>query len=155
MSSATSNFTEWLRATVTAAGFNLDERGGVRAFAEAAGTDPGQTSRALAGKTSRPSIEYLSTWTRTLRMRGSQVTMREMLIRAGWVTAEELPDEDTTLPSTKDVDLNAVAEALGVPDNRRALFIASVQSVAKTFAEAPQGGSVGSQSQTGGLSAKR
>ena len=149
MPGTTSGFTEWLHATIAAAGFD-----GVRQLARAAGTDPGQTSRSLSGETQRPSIDYLRAWTKALRDRGSQVTVREMLIRAGWVTADELPAPDAPLPNTQDLDLNAVADALGVPDDRRALFIASVQSVAKTFAETVESDTVG-ESQTGGLSAKR
>jgi hypothetical protein len=154
MAGATSDFTEWLRATITAAGFDLDKRGGAQAFAVAAGTDTGQTSRALTGKIKKPSIEYLSAWTAALRAKASPVTMREMLVRSGWVSADELPAEDTIPPTVTEIDLDAVAEALGVPDDRRDLFVASVKSVAKTFADASRGDTV-SESQTGGLSAKR
>lgn len=155
MAGSTSDFTGWLRGVVIAAGFDLNKRGGVRAFADAAGTDPGQTSRALAGKT-RPSIDYLSAWTAALRAKNSQVTMREMLVRSGWVAADDLPDLPpvATSRSTHEIDLDAVAEALGVPSDRRDLFVASVKSVAKTFADTDQGDTVGN-SQTGGLSAKR
>jgi transcriptional regulator with XRE-family HTH domain len=143
------DFTEWLRTTITAAGF--EGRGGIRQFAITAGTDPGQTSRALTGKT-KPSIDYLRAWAKALRARGSQVTLREMLIRAGWVTADELPGPDAAVPTG--IDLQEVAESLGVPEERRALFVASVESVAKTFAQTVEGDTVGG-SQTGGLSAKR
>jgi transcriptional regulator with XRE-family HTH domain len=148
-----SDFTQWLRATVTAAGFDLD-KGGVRAFATAAGTDPGQTSRALSGKTRKPSIEYLSAWTAALRVKGSPVTMRDMLVRSGWVAPEELPAAEVVAPSAHDVDLAAVARQYGVPADRTQLFVASVEAVAKTFADEAEGDNVGN-SQTGGLSAKR
>jgi hypothetical protein len=155
MGGTTGNFTEWLRATVIAAGFDLDERGGVRAFAEAAGTDPGQTSRALSGKTKKPSIDYLSAWTAALRAKKYPVTMREMLVRSGWVKDEELPASDVSTPSVEDVDLAALARRYGVPEGRTELFAASVEAVAKTFADTGEGDTVSESSQTGGLSAKR
>lgn len=143
------SFADWLRTTITAAGFA--GRGAVRQFAAAAGTDSGQTSRAFTGKT-RPSLDYLRAWTKTLQDRGSTVTLGEMLVRSGLVTAEELPLPDATVPPA--VNLRAAAEALGVPSDQRALFVASATSVAKTFAQTVEGDTVGG-SQTGGLSAKR
>jgi hypothetical protein len=149
----TTDFTQWLRTIVTKAGFDLGAGGG-RAFAAAAGTDPGQTSRALAGKTKRPSVEYLSAWTRALNARGSQVTMRDMLVRSGWVAPDQLPAGDVAAPSVDELDLEAVARKLGVPADRRKLFVTSVEAVAKTFADEAEGDTVG-ESQTGGLSARR
>jgi transcriptional regulator with XRE-family HTH domain len=140
-------FADWLRTQAAAAGYDTATRGGISAFAKEAGTDRGQTSRAFRGEV-RPSIDSQRAWARVLG-----IPLHEMLVRSGTLQADDIPT-DITPPKAADLDLYEVARRYGIPDDRRHLFVASVEAVANTFAEDPKSGTI-SQSQTGGLSAKR
>lgn len=154
-------FADWLRERAAKAGYDPDSRGGIAALAKAAGTDRGQTGRALRGEV-RPSIESQRAWTDALRKKGVDVSLREMLIRSGTLRADDLPQEgEAAPPPAAQLDLFAVANAFGVPEGRAPLFVAAVEAVAKTFADEPKTATEESEeasvsaSQTGGLSAKR
>ncbi|MGW2371778.1 helix-turn-helix domain-containing protein [Kitasatospora sp. NPDC001683] len=140
-------FADWLREQAAAAGYDPATRGGISELARAAGTDRGQTGRAFRGEV-RPSIDSQRAWARVL-----DVPLHEMLVRSGTLQADDIPT-DVTPPKAADLDLYEAARRYGIPEERRHLFVASVEAVAKSFAEEPKGGTI-IQSQTGGLSAKR
>ncbi|MEV7770457.1 hypothetical protein [Kitasatospora sp. NPDC086791] len=139
-------FADWLRTKAAAAGYDIETRGGLSALAKAAGTDRGQTGRAFRGEV-RPSIDSQRAWARVLG-----IPLHEMLVRSGTLQADDIPDAQVASPA--DLDLYDVARKFGIPEERRHLFVETVESMANTFAETPKSGTI-SQSQTGGLSAKR
>jgi hypothetical protein len=84
------------------------------------------------------------------------VELRDVLIKAGILLPEDIPRPDEpTPPSTKNLDLYAVARAYGIPDDKASLFVASVEAVANTFADEQEEATIGGSSQTGRLSARR
>lgn len=147
-------FAQWLRSLAAQAGYDPDTRGGTAALAKASGTDRGQTGRALRGEV-KPQIDSLRAWTRLFQTAGVNVTLRDMLIRSGTVQPQDLPAPGETPPPAATIDLYAVARTYGIPDERAALFVASVKAMAQTFADDPRADII-SGSQTGGhLSAER
>lgn len=120
-------FHEWLRARALAAGFDVDAaKGGRTALAEAAGMSVTQIGRTLDGKTT-PSVESQRGLARALH-----VSFSEMLIKSGFATPEDFPE----MPETVVVlDLYAVAEDLGVPEDRRAGYVDMMQAMAQMARE--------------------
>lgn len=149
-------FALWLRSLAAKAGYDPDSRGGIAALARAAGTDRGQTSRALRGET-RPGIDNLRAWTKTLNEAGVNVTLRDMLINSGTLLAEDLPQPgETPPPPISQMDLYEVARQFGVPEDKLHLFVRSVESVAEAFASEPEAAKIGESPHTGGrLTAER
>jgi transcriptional regulator with XRE-family HTH domain len=122
-------FGKWLRARAAEAGFDPDVRGSLSALATAAGTDLGQTSRALQGKII-PSVETLRAFAGPL---GTEMT--EMLIRSGRLEPDDLPRGTVVISETADVA--AIAEQYGVPAEQRDLFGRLVEAVAQQLATTP------------------
>jgi len=145
-------FADWFRELAARAGYDPNSRGGGAALARDAGTDRGQTSRALRGEV-RPQIANLRAWTKLFNAAGVRVTLREMLVRSGTVEADDLPAPGEEPPAPP-LDLQEVARSFGIPADRIPLFVSSVEAVAKTFADEAKSPMIGN-SQTGGLSAKR
>lgn len=143
-------FSRWLRTLAAQAGYDPDTRGGVAALARDAGTDRGQTSRAMRGEL-KPSIAYLRAWTNLFQSKGLQVTLRDMLIKSGTVEPDDLPAPGDTPPVAASIDLYAVARTFGIPDSRAHLFVSTVAALAQTFADDARPDSI-SGSQTGGHS---
>jgi hypothetical protein len=142
-------FAEWLRGCAASAGYDPNSRGGIAALAKAAGTDRGQTGRALRGEV-KPAISSQRAWSRVLK-----IPLREMLVRSGTLEADDLPQPgDQPPPPTTEIDLYQIARKFGIAEDRAHLFVASVEAVANTFADEQKGTTI-AQSQTGGLSAKR
>lgn len=137
-------FAPWLRDLAKRAGYDPDTRGGPAALAQAAGIDRGQLSRALNGK-ARPSIDYLRALAAVL-----PTTLRELLIRSGWATADELPEVGASAPSIRDVDLHSLARQFGIPPEKIELFVRVVESTAEQFAGDEKPTNVGAHTQTGG-----
>lgn len=129
MDTSPAAYGKWLRARAAAAGFDPRVRGTLSALAEAAGTDPGQTSRALTGKTI-PSIETQRALSRPLRL-----SLTEMLVRSGMLTPEDLPGGTVVI---QDADLPAVGADLGVPADKLDLFQRLVRSVAQELTAASE-----------------
>ncbi|MFE2407012.1 helix-turn-helix domain-containing protein [Kitasatospora sp. NPDC059408] len=123
-------FHDWLRALAIQAGYDLNGRGGLTDFSRAAGTDRGQTSRAIRGEV-RPSIDNQRAWARVLG-----VPLTEMLVRSGTLNSDDLPESGSTPPPrVREIDLFAVAAKFGIPPERAHLFVKSVEAVANTFAD--------------------
>ncbi|WP_157876096.1 helix-turn-helix domain-containing protein [Peterkaempfera griseoplana] len=147
-------FASWLRELAAAAGYDTQARGGTSALAKAAGVDRGQLSRALSGAV-QPSIDTQRGLVRALNAGGVKVDMPEMLVRSQTVKPEDLPTpQDSIPPAVEDIDLYALARAFDIPPERAHLFVRSVESQAKVFADDQNSTSIGDP-QTGGLSAER
>jgi transcriptional regulator with XRE-family HTH domain len=144
-------FTEWLAAVALAAGYDTTPgRGGRADLAKKMGVDASVVGKALAGGVT-PNIGTLRLLAQAL-----DVPIAEMLVRSGTLKPEDLPQSgEAPPPPVTELDLRAVARHFGVPADRTQLFVASVEAVAKTFADEAEGDTVGRSSQTGGLSAKR
>jgi hypothetical protein len=150
-------FATWLRDLAAQAGYDPDTRGGIAALARAAGTDRGQTSRALRGE-ARPKVDYLRAYTQAFNRAGVNVTLREMLIRSGTLLEDDLPRPgETPPPPVSQLDLYRIArEQFGIPEDKLHLFVRSVESVANAFADEPKTTTISESPQTGGhLSAER
>jgi transcriptional regulator with XRE-family HTH domain len=127
MDTSPAEYGKWLSARAADAGFDPKVRGSLSALADAAGTDPGQTSRALTGKTI-PSIETQRALAAPLGL-----SLTEMLVRSGMLKPDDLPVGTIVINETT-ADLSAIADELGVPAAQRTLFQRLVESVAEQLA---------------------
>lgn len=138
-------FAPWLRHLAKRAGYDLDTRGGQGALADAAGINRTILSRTLSSK-SRPSIDTLRALAPLL-----PTTLRELLVRSGWTTEEELPAPDAAPPPPiEEIDLYAVARKFGIASDKIELFVRIVESNAEAFAHGRNSTNVGGHTQTGG-----
>jgi transcriptional regulator with XRE-family HTH domain len=126
-------FAAWVAGLMRERGYDIDSpRGGGKSrIADEAGVHRAAVTRLLQ----RQSMPDLETTRRLARVLG--VPVREMLIRSGRLTAEELPlprgsgtDPDSGAPDggygarpTGAMTLEALAEVLGVPQEKREMFV--------------------------------
>ncbi|MFB7498437.1 helix-turn-helix domain-containing protein [Streptomyces sp. NPDC056161] len=123
-------FAAWVEDLVRDRGYDIDSpRGGGKSrLADEAGVHRAAVTRLLQ----RQSMPDLETTRRLARVLG--VPVREMLIRSGRLTAEELaePHDYLTSPASgadlgRRPTLEEVADLLGVPDDRREMFVRVVE----------------------------
>lgn len=137
-------FAAWVEDLMRERGYDIDSpRGGGKSrIADEAGVHRAAVTRLLQ----RQSMPDLETTRRLARVLG--VPVRDMLIRSGRLTAEELADPQAYLstphPPGADVvrrpTLEEVADLLGVPADRREMFIRVVEQFLPSDARsAPQG----------------
>ncbi|MBT2409544.1 helix-turn-helix transcriptional regulator [Streptomyces sp. ISL-12] len=117
-------FTAWIEEVIRRRGYDIDSpRGGGKSrLADEAGVHRAAITRLLQGQ-SMPDLETMRRLARVL-----DIPVREMLIRSGRLTEEELP-----LPSSQDapdrpgggerLTLEEAATALGVPAEQREMFL--------------------------------
>ncbi|WP_328915515.1 MULTISPECIES: helix-turn-helix domain-containing protein [unclassified Streptomyces] len=123
-------FASWVEDLMRRRGYDIDSpRGGGKSrIADEAGVHRAAVTRLLQ----RQSMPDLETTRRLARVLG--VPVRDMLIRSGRLTAEELPlpvatagSAAATVAAELDVDspptLEELAEVLGVPADRRDMFV--------------------------------
>ncbi|MBW1601337.1 helix-turn-helix transcriptional regulator [Streptomyces sp. JJ66] len=119
------DFAAWIEALVRDRGYDIDSpRGGGKSqLADAAGVHRAAITRLLQ-RHSMPDLETMRRLARVLR-----VPVRDMLIRSGQLTPEELPlTAATPHRATGDQDdgpltLEQAAELLGVPEDQRGMFV--------------------------------
>lgn len=123
-------FAAWVEDLMRERGYDIDSpRGGGKSrIADEAGVHRAAVTRLLQ----RQSMPDLETTRRLARVLG--VPVRQMLIRSGRLTAEELadPHEYLTSPAPsaefgRRPTLEEVAELLGVPTDRRDMFVRVVE----------------------------
>ncbi len=128
-------FAAWIEDLMRSRGYDIDHpRGGGRSkIADDAGVHRAAVTR-LLHRQSMPDLTTMRGLARAL-----DVPVRDVLIRSGKLTEDDLPLPVTTpRPSPADsplVTLEEAAELLGVPDERRALFL----RVAAPFLPAEEG----------------
>ncbi|CAL9530605.1 helix-turn-helix domain-containing protein [Streptomyces sp. enrichment culture] len=141
-------FAAWVEDLMRARGYDIDSpRGGGKSrIADEAGVHRAAVTRMLQ-RQSMPDLETTRRLARAL-----DVPVREMLIRSGRLTAEELADPHdylTTAPSGPErrhrVTPAEVAELLGVPADRREVFVRVVEQ----FLPAEPGAASGTGTSTG------
>ncbi|MEV7686527.1 helix-turn-helix domain-containing protein [Streptomyces bungoensis] len=132
-------FAAWVEDLMRERGYDIDSpRGGGKSrIADEAGVHRAAVTRLLQ----RQSMPDLETTRRLARVLG--VPVREMLIRSGRLTAEELADPHDRLASPGPgaefghrPTLEEVAELLGVPADRREMFVRVVEQFLPNEAEA-------------------
>ncbi|GAA1152057.1 transcriptional regulator with XRE-family HTH domain [Kitasatospora gansuensis] len=116
-------FAAWIEGLMRDRGYDIDSpRGGGKSkLAEDAGVHRAAVTRLLL-RQSMPDLDTMRGLARAL-----QVPVREVLIRSGKLTADDLPmateyssqDEESRRRMTTD----EAAEALGIPAERRAMFL--------------------------------
>ncbi|MGD9485035.1 helix-turn-helix transcriptional regulator [Streptomyces sp. TRM70308] len=120
------DFAAWIEGMIRDRGYDIDSpRGGGKSkLADAAGVHRAAITRLLQ-RHSMPDLETMRRLARVLR-----VPVREMLIRSGQLTSEELPVSAAATggPAHGDADdgpltLERAAELLGVPTEQRAMFV--------------------------------
>ncbi|KUN85294.1 DNA-binding protein [Streptomyces bungoensis] len=149
-------FAAWVEDLMRERGYDIDSpRGGGKSrIADEAGVHRAAVTRLLQ----RQSMPDLETTRRLARVLG--VPVREMLIRSGRLTAEELADPHDHLASPgpgtefgRRPTLEEVAELLGVPADRREMFVRVVEQFLPSEAEAapraPEGGRTRVEATTG------
>ncbi|KQV18655.1 MULTISPECIES: helix-turn-helix transcriptional regulator [unclassified Kitasatospora] len=124
-------FASWVEDLMRDRGYDIDSpRGGGKSkLAEDAGVHRAAVTRLLQ-RQSMPDLDTMRGLAHALR-----VPIREVLIRSGKLTAEDLPQavsypaEDSASAGTGGarMTLEQVAEALGIPDDRREMFIKVAQ----------------------------
>ncbi|WP_230885461.1 helix-turn-helix domain-containing protein [Streptomyces spinoverrucosus] len=123
-------FAAWVEDLMRSRGYDIDSpRGGGKSrIADEAGVHRAAVTRLLQ----RQSMPDLETTRRLARVLG--VPVRDMLIRSGRLTAEELADPHTHLGSDpvrpapgRRPTLTEVADLLGVPADRREMFVRVVE----------------------------
>ncbi|MFI7500508.1 helix-turn-helix domain-containing protein [Streptomyces sp. NPDC049687] len=131
-------FAVWVEDLMRERGYDIDSpRGGGKSrIADEAGVHRAAVTRLLQ----RQSMPDLETTRRLARVLG--VPVRDMLIRSGRLTAEELADPHEHLvapaPGTevgRRPTLEEVAELLGVPADRREMFVRVVEQFLPNEAE--------------------
>ncbi|CAM5699325.1 helix-turn-helix domain-containing protein [Streptomyces aurantiogriseus] len=131
-------FAAWVEALMRERGYDIDSpRGGGKSrIADEAGVHRAAVTRLLQ----RQSMPDLETTRRLARVLG--VPVRDMLIRSGRLTAEELADPHAYLETTaagtelgRRPTLEEVADLLGVPADRREMFVRVVEQFLPTEAE--------------------
>ncbi|WP_037912353.1 helix-turn-helix domain-containing protein [Actinacidiphila yeochonensis] len=140
-------FASWVEALMRRRGYDIDSpRGGGRSrVADEAGVHRAAVTRLLQ-RQSMPDLETTRRLARVL-----DVPVRDMLIRSGRLTAEELPlPASTAGPAARavaaelDADtpptLEELAEVLGVPADRRDMFVRVVGQFLPGEADAPPKG---------------
>ncbi|MEU9264309.1 helix-turn-helix transcriptional regulator [Streptomyces sp. NPDC048251] len=132
-------FAAWVEDLMRERGYDIDSpRGGGKSrIADEAGVHRAAVTRLLQ----RQSMPDLETTRRLARVLG--VPVRDMLIRSGRLTAEELADPHDYLASPapsadfgRRPTLEEVAELLGVPADRREMFVRVVEQFLPSEAEA-------------------
>ncbi|MEV6839792.1 helix-turn-helix transcriptional regulator [Streptomyces sp. NPDC051133] len=131
-------FAAWVEDLMRDRGYDIDSpRGGGKSkIADEAGVHRAAVTRLLQ----RQSMPDLETTRRLARVLG--VPVREMLIRSGRLTAEELADPHEHLASpapsaefARRPTLEEVAELLGIPADRREMFVKVVEQFLPQEAE--------------------
>ncbi|MFI8827343.1 helix-turn-helix domain-containing protein [Streptomyces sp. NPDC053431] len=113
-------FAGWVEGLMRARGYDIDSpRGGGKSrIADEAGVHRAAVTRLLQ----RQSMPDLETMRRIAPLLG--VSVRDMLIRSGRVTPEELPlAEDLLAPGDWQPTMEDFARWLGVPDERMDVFV--------------------------------
>ncbi|MFG3346873.1 helix-turn-helix domain-containing protein [Streptomyces sp. NPDC048018] len=113
-------FARWVEGLMRARGYDIDSpRGGGKSrIADEAGVHRAAVTRLLQ----RQSMPDLETMRRIAPLLG--VSVRDMLIRSGRVTPEELPlAEDLLPPGDWQPTMEDFARWLGVPDERMDVFV--------------------------------
>jgi transcriptional regulator with XRE-family HTH domain len=140
MSDTDTEFAKWLRQKAAEAGFPIDVRGSISRLAQVAGTDVGQTSRALHGK-AVPAPDTLRLLARALN-----VHVIEMYIQAGVLRGEDVnlairpatPDDfgkyQAPGPDLREA-LKARGRAIGVPPEVLHLYVRVVERTAQAIAD--------------------
>ncbi|MFJ9022553.1 helix-turn-helix domain-containing protein [Streptomyces sp. NPDC102259] len=132
-------FAAWVEDLMRERGYDIDSpRGGGKSrIADEAGVHRAAVTRLLQ----RQSMPDLETTRRLARVLG--VPVRDMLIRSGRLTAEELADPHDYLASPapsaefgRRPTLEEVADLLGVPVDRREMFVRVVEQFLPSEAEA-------------------
>ncbi|MGW2043795.1 helix-turn-helix domain-containing protein [Streptomyces sp. NPDC001858] len=131
-------FAAWVEDLMRERGYDIDSpRGGGKSrIADEAGVHRAAVTRLLQ----RQSMPDLETTRRLARVLG--VPVRDMLIRSGRLTAEELadPHDHLAAPATsaefgRRPTLEEVADLLGVPADRRDMFVRVVEQFLPSEAE--------------------
>lgn len=125
-------FAGWVEGLMRARGYDIDSpRGGGKSrIADEAGVHRAAVTRLLQ----RQSMPDLETMRRIAPLLG--VSVRDMLIRSGRVTPEELPlAEDLLAPGDWQPTMEDFARWLGVPDERMDVFVKVVTQFLEPDAE--------------------
>ena len=118
-------FAAWLRAELTAAGYNLAARGGgQRLFAKDSGITTSTVSRILAGEGS----------TDTRNLERIAVALRkplaDVMVRAGVLTTRDLQEVALRDPTRPPMTPDEAADELGITDpHARRVFIATTEAL--------------------------
>ncbi|MGW3560115.1 helix-turn-helix domain-containing protein [Streptomyces sp. NPDC000963] len=127
-------FAGWVEGLMRQRGYDIDSpRGGGKSrIADEAGVHRAAVTRLLQ----RQSMPDLETMRRIAPLLG--VSVRDMLIRSGRVTPEELPMASDLLPAGDwQPSLEDFARWLGVPDERMGVFVKVVNQFLEPDGEAP------------------
>ncbi|GAA3374307.1 hypothetical protein GCM10020367_37690 [Streptomyces sannanensis] len=130
-------FAGWVESLMRQRGYDIDSpRGGGKSrMADEAGVHRAALTRLLQ----RQSMPDLETMRRIAPLLG--VSVRDMLIRSGRVTSEELPlTADLLPPSDWQPSMEDFARWLGVPEERMGVFIKVVNQFLEPEEEGEHGG---------------
>lgn len=117
-------FATWIEGLIRERGYDIDSpRGGGKSrLADAAGVHRAAITRLLQ-RHSMPDLETMRRLARVLR-----VPVREMLVRSGQLTADELPLSSAPAGAAgggadEPLTLERAAELLGIPAEQREMFV--------------------------------
>ncbi|MER6161622.1 helix-turn-helix transcriptional regulator [Streptomyces sp. NPDC001868] len=117
-------FAAWIEGVMRARGYDIDSPrgGGKTKLAEDAGVHRAAITRLLQ-RQSMPDLETMRGLSRALG-----IPVRDVLIRSGKLTEQELPQtpappEAGTVPAGHTLSADQAATALGIPDHLRAAFV--------------------------------
>ncbi|MFE7763592.1 helix-turn-helix domain-containing protein [Streptomyces sp. NPDC057438] len=131
-------FAAWIEGVMRAHGYDIDSpRGGGRTrLAEDAGVHRAAITRLLQRR-SMPDLETMRGLSRALG-----IPVREVLIRSGKLTEQDLPQAPMppgtgTDPGDHPLSAEQAATALGIPEHRRAAFVQITEQLRRGTAAAP------------------
>ncbi|MDX3640628.1 helix-turn-helix domain-containing protein [Streptomyces sp. MB09-02B] len=112
-------FAAWMEGVMRARGYDIDSPrgGGKTRLAEDAGVHRAAITRLLQ-RQSMPDLETMRGLSRALG-----VPVRDVLIRSGKLTEQDLPQAPAPAPGTGPLSPEQAASALGIPEHRRTAFI--------------------------------
>ena len=112
-------FAAWMEGVMRGRGYDIDSPrgGGKTRLAEDAGVHRAAITWLLQRR-SMPDLETMRGLSRALG-----VPLRDVLIRSGKLTEQDLPQAPAPAPETGPLSPEQAASALGIPEHRRTAFI--------------------------------
>lgn len=132
-------FAAWIQGVMRARGYDIDSPrgGGKTKLAEDAGVHRAAITRLLQ-RQSMPDLDTMRGLSRALG-----VPVREVLIRSGKLTEQDLPPTPTppgtgTAPGDHTLSAEQAATALGIPEHLRAAFVQITEQLRLGVPHAPE-----------------
>lgn len=134
-------FAAWIQGVMRARGYDIDSPrgGGKTRLAEDAGVHRAAITRLLQ-RQSMPDLDTMRGLSRALG-----IPVREVLIRSGKLTEQDLPPTHAppgtgTSPGDHTLSAEQAAAALGIPEHLRAAFVQITEQLRRGAPDAPEAG---------------